>query len=136
MVPANEPLLGLASPVPCGWDPNRLIKAGPPTPHESRVHPRNGGPLCRKRFEKSSAPQVPAAGAPTCSLLPWSHHCEGGRAALTWPLWWGLGFLRKGNATRERVPRQEPWALSSSSFHWKLPLRTPLSLGLWFPKSP
>ena len=91
--------------------------------------------LCAERACKSHL--LPGLlGLPPAASFRGTHHAEGGRAASTSPLWWGLGLLRKGIAMRERVPRQEPWALSSSTFHWKLPLRTPLYLGLFSPKPP
>lgn len=109
MVPANEPLLGLASPVPCGWDPNLLIKAGPPTPHASRVHPRNGGPLCRKSFEKSSAPHL-------LGLPPAASSVESPRRRRTCSLdiafMVGLGISEKG----ERYPGKSTQTGALGSF--------------------
>ena len=75
VVPANEPLLGLECPVPCGWGPNLLIKAGPPTPHASRVHPRNGGRLCRKGSQESPARRA-------CC---WGSHLQPPSVGLTTP---------------------------------------------------
>lgn len=109
----NEPLLGL----------DILIQVGPPTPQSSRVHPKDGGPLRRKNFQKSPAPLVsrcwgshrhlPSSGV-TSSMAD-SPASISVRARL--------GISGKGHTTPEKVRRHEPWALSSARSHRKLPSR-------------
>lgn len=89
----------------------------------------------RKSLEESSAPQVSCCWGSHLQPPLWDSPRRRRTCSLNITFMWGLGLLRKGNAMRERVPRQEPWALSSSTFHWKLPLRTPLSLGLFSPQA-
>ena len=42
---ANEPRLDPECLVPCGWDPNFQIQAGPPRAQPRLVHPRMVDPL-------------------------------------------------------------------------------------------
>ena len=128
--------MGPECPVPCGWDHDLLSQPGPLTPHATRVHPRNGGPLCGKSFEKSPAPQgswywgshlLPPSSGVTQSM---------DHSTLSITVRAELGISGKGNATWKIVGRHKPWALSSSTYHRKLHPRTPLFLGFWLPKSP
>ena len=91
------------------------------------------GPLCPESFEKSRVPQVSCC----CSSHlqpPSSSHPALYTVPAASPLGWGLGFLGCGIPTREKARRHEPWAPSSSTFLWKTPPRTPLSLRLRLPK--
>lgn len=135
-VPANESVLGPECPVPCGWDHDLLSQPGPLTPHATRVHPRNGGPLCGKSFEKSPAPQGSGC---------WGSHWQPPSSRVILPMnestlsiaiMAGLEISEKGPGYVEKVPKQEPWDLSSGILHWKpLPWNT-ASLGRWLLKQP
>ena len=132
-VPENEPLLGLECWVSCGWDPTLLIQMRPPTPQASRVT-QTTVDLCAKRALKSHLlPRSPGAGVPTGSLLPRESSRLWTKAPSASPLWRGLGFLRKGQATWKKYQNRSPglFLLAHSTGS-----RYPLSLGRWLLKQP
>ena len=119
--------MGVAEGVGDKEGPKCPVQAGPPTPHATRVHPRNSGPLCGKSFEKPPAPQgswYPGSHLP----LPSSGVTRSmDHSTLSVTVRAELGMSGEGNATGKIVGRHEPWALSSSTLHRKLQPRTDFS---------
>ena len=118
-------MLALLRTAPQSPDPG-----GPPYTSPKSTNQNNGRPRSRKSLEKSPAPQVSRCCALTCSLLSreslhrWTTAPSASPAGRMWDFW------KVGNATWEKVWTHEPWPLTSDTLHWKLPPRTPLSLGL------
>lgn len=132
-VPENEPLLGLECRVSCGWDPTLLIQVGPPTPQASRVSQTTVDLWAKGALRSHLLPRSPGAGVPTGSLLPRESSCLWTKAPSASPLWRGLGFLRKGQATWEKYQNRSPgiFLLAHSTGS-----RYPLSLGRRLLKQP
>ena len=94
-------------------------------------NPNNGGPLCQKSFEKSRAAQGSRRRGshwhPPSSrvILPMDE------STLSITIMAGLGISEKGPGYVEKVPKQEPWNLSSGTLRWKpLPRNTTFSRAL------
>ena len=107
--------MGPHSPDPEEW--------GPSYTSSKSSNPNNGGPLCQKSFEKSPAPQGSAC---------WGSHWQPpslqvilpmDESTLSIAIMTRLEISEKGPGYVEKVPKQEPWDLSSGTLHWKPPPR-------------
>lgn len=97
---------------------------GPSYTSRKSSNQNNGGPPCRKGFEKSPAPQGSCCLLPPESLRRWT------TAPSASPAGRSLGLLESEERYLGKIRTHEPWPPSSDTLHWKLPPGTPLPLGL------